>query len=180
MKKSKNIAIIGTGRVGSAVAFALLFSKAKINGIFLDDDNIRKKEGEFRDLGHASILLKKKNIVFRLNNANRSSMDAFIICAGYARSSSKDNMDSLYRKNLSVVQNILDKLNVKERQKVFIVTNPADRLAKFFSISIIPCGSLLDAARYNSDGKDGGYILDRKGYTNWGIAAEVLKRIERI
>lgn len=172
------VTVIGVGRVGSAVAFALILHCSKI---YLADVDKKRLEGEFRDLRHSACLINKKCIVEKgtLQDANKS--DYAIICAGKARKSSKESTDSLFGNNYPIVKKICKRLKVK----TLILTNPTERIADEINREVfkaplaIPIGGMLDKARAEIDGITGGYIIDRKGHTNWGVAGEVVEFVMR-
>lgn len=171
------IGIIGMGKVGSSVAFGLLcLPKVKEIGIYDIKKNLL--EGEYRDLGHASWFLRGKNIVQKKTMNSFNACDLIIITAGKPRLFVDIFDDELYRINKNIVKKILFTLRRNgcsiPLHKIWIVTNPVERLAREFGL--LPCGPNLDRVREVTDKKDGKYILAKKGYTSWGITAEIMSR----
>ena len=66
---------------------------------------------------------------------------------------------------------------IKNRKKILLCTNPVERLSKEFGTT--PIGTRLDMARLMTDRHDGSWIIEKKGYTNWGCATEVIKYLEK-
>src|SRR3990167_1102803 len=174
------VGIIGCGKVGSAVAFSLL---SHVDDIYLYDINRHLLQGELWDLRHASALLNGATVHFGPYRViGRVKCDVVVICAGKPRTSSKDSMDSLVNYNWPIIKHIGEQLRAYHfKGKIMVVTNPPDKLIPALNGSPgIPVGDVLDNARSNTRiwkskrRVGGGYILDHKGYTNWGIAAEVV------
>lgn len=176
------VCIVGMGRTGSQIAFSLLLSKKPRLSLALVDINEGKLMAEFLDLSDASNLFSpifmgaSSTIDFVLDS------DIFIITAGKARASSKE--DFAIGENLKLVRSICEKIG---RQKpIWIVTNPPAGIAETLSdegFNCIPIGSELDFQRTlsgNEAHEIAGKIIDGKGFTSFGIAAEVLLRIKKM
>jgi len=170
----KKIGVIGLGHVGSAIAFSLLFRwDSRSMSICITDRRPELLEGEYRDLSHASYLLHEKNIFFKGSWKDFNECDAVIICAGHPRKTPKETDFSLYQRNHALLKGIFSHLS--RDMKIIMVTNPAEDFAEAFHC--IPAGKILDYVRSKTDKKSGRYILERKGYTNWGIASEVWREL---
>lgn len=167
-----NIAIIGTGKVGSSLAFAFLFHN-KIKTILLNDIIKKKAIGEAEDLTHAVAILHKKIKIKTATMKEIKKADKIFICVGRARTSGKQKMKILLKTNIPLIKRILRGL---DRNKTYILTNPVHTMGCIFKTKTL--GSVLDHVRYVTKGRNGGWIVDRKGYTNWGIAAEAYKVIK--
>lgn len=165
------IGIIGAGRVGSLLAFTLLFVP-KIKEIWVYDKDENRLEGEVVDLCHARSVLPGENWpkIFKASSLVnlRENTKKRIICAGAARNNVESNRD-LYRKNKKTIDNITRTLGPGQ----YIVTNPIEMFASEFEHK--PLGLFLESVREITDGKTGGYILQKKGYTCYGIAAEIYR-----
>lgn len=174
-KPCLTVTVIGVGRVGSAVAFALI---PHCTRIYLVDSNAKRLEGEFRDLRHSAWLINSGCTVEKgiVDDANRS--DYAIICVGKARSSSAESTDDLFEHNYPVVRRICQAINAR----TLILTNPVEKITehlnKELKIQAVPIGGLLDEAREQIDKVKGGYIIDHKGHTNWGVAGEVVEFVK--
>ena len=160
------------GKVGSSLAFGLLFKK-RIDTIILLDTNKTLLEGEYTDLGNASFLLRRFDIYEKGDYKDLKDADKVFICAGFPRKRPNDSMDLLYIKNKPIISNILKQL--KTKGEVYLITNPVEKLAKEFNL--IPLGLKLDLVRQYTNQKYGNHILKNKGYTNWGIVVEAIKRV---
>lgn len=165
------IGIIGAGRVGSLLAFTLMFIP-QVKEIWIYDNDEDRLEGEAVDLCHARSVLpgngwpkmiKAKSLVELRDNTKKK-----IICAGFARQNRESDVE-LYRKN----KDIIDRITKTIGSGHYIVTNPIEILAEAFGHK--PLGIFLERVREETDGKTGEYILQRKGYTCYGIAAEVYR-----
>jgi len=145
------------------------------------DSNENRLEGEFRDLRHSAWFINKDCVIEKGNIMDANRSDYAIICAGKPRKSSMESTDDLFDDNYPVVKAIWEKLNIK----TLILTNPTERLAGTLNKEVfrkpmaVPVGGGLDKAREQIDGIKGGYIIDRKGHTNWGVAGEVVEFIRR-
>jgi hypothetical protein len=85
----------------------------------------------------------------------------------------------LFKANYSTIKRIHRTINMyAPKAKVFIVTNPVQMLAEKYDM--IPVGLELDFLRTKYSEKKGLWILKQKGYTNWAIAAEMLRELEKI
>lgn len=176
MGRKTTVTIIGVGRVGSAVAFALI---PHCSRIYLVDSNAKRLEGEFRDLRHSAWFINRKCIIEKgtIEDANKSAYA--IICVGKARSSSKESTEDLFDDNYPIVKKICSRIKVK----TLILTNPTEKIAtkikEELKIHAIPIGGALDKARLQIDNVKGGYIIDRKGHTNWGVAGNVVEFLRK-
>lgn len=163
------VGIIGVGHVGAALAFALLFNK-KIKEIWINDRNENRLLGEYEDLLDADAILGSGVRIEIKDISDIKDCNKIFICAGEAREKSTDSYEELFKRNLDAVKKIVD---VLPGERCYIITNPADKLGKELGIKYL--GDTLDKTRIGIKGHDGGWILDKKGYTNWGIVAEALK-----
>jgi malate/lactate dehydrogenase len=166
------VCIIGMGRCGSSIAFALLMSR-KIKTIYCDDIDKKRLIGEIEDLKDASSILNSSEI----KPGFSEDCDVYIISAGFPREDSSISKKNLIELNEGVVESIMRK--IPKDRKVIIVTNPSDYFAKKYKA--IEGGEILDRIRHKRTRGDpervAEKILDNKGYTNWGISAEILKRL---
>lgn len=169
------IGIIGLGRVGSSIAYAMLFHP-KVDGLVLIDVDANKLDGELADLLDAKSILSPVNFTISRNDRNElSGCEYIFIAAGFARKDSSISMDKLMIDNALVIDGIFGQ-HLLDKSKVYIVSNPYNRLSAYFGTK--SCGQVLDAVREYRKSPPGEWILDRKGYTNWGIASECFKVIK--
>jgi malate/lactate dehydrogenase len=176
-KKSKTISVIkvgivGAGRVGGSIAAMLLFHP-KVKFLVLNDIDIPKCLAEREDLQHAAWLLNQEKTIITGSLSEVGQCDYIFICAGIARTNSSQRLEKLYDENIHTIRSIVDAL---PRDKVYIVSNPSSALGTNLGVKSV--GDALDRVRFNMKAKSGGWILDRKGYTNWGIASEAYRVIK--
>lgn len=162
-----NCLIIGCGNVGSTIAFSFIFHP-EIDSVYLADIDVGRLHGEINDLNAASMLLRD-DVMFDV--WKHEDIDYVFICAGSPRINFESD-ESLFERNVAVVDECLSKL---PREKCYIITNPSKMLGEFFKCKYL--GDALDGARSEVGLMNGLEVLSLKGYTNWGIAAEVWKVI---
>ena len=162
-----NVAIVGAGNIGSAIAFSFIFHP-KIENVFLSDINTGKLVGELNDLNAASLQLVDDEL---FSEWKGQDVDYVFICAGSARKDFESD-ESLFEKNVAVVDECLSNL---PKEKCYILTNPSKMLGEFFHCRYL--GNRLDEIRSEFGLMNGWEVLSLKGYTNWGIAAEAWKAI---
>ena len=172
-----NVQIIGMGMVGSSIANNLL-QKSYIRRLTLTDIDQDRLRGEYYDLYRVKRLNNLDTDIIIAPEMIPVEHDYTVISVGYCTEYNKYNTDkdaiqALFNKNYPIVRDIVRKI---EHGKIIIVTNPSDRITEILKIEfprkhIICVGNRIDRI---SDGK---LIKTLKGYTNWGIAAEVLNLI---
>ena len=166
------VCIIGAGHVGSSIAFALLFSRA-CSRIYLSDIDNDKLWAEILDLQDAAKIADIDCTVgVALDPCYSKEYDAIVYCAGYGRKNPQETDEHLFSLNAPIIRNAW-KTYARFRGKVLIVSNPPDMLSKLWKDSI-PVGDILDKARGK---RTSAPILLGKGYTNWGVTSEVMRRL---
>jgi len=168
------IQVIGLGVVGSSVANNLIIQGFDISELYLCDIDKNKLLGEFRDLSDAKRILGRDMKIIPTHKPERDA-DFHVICVG--ERFYLENMNELMPGNYDLVKVILKRI---KRGKILIVTNPADiitRLIKLRDYDAECMGYILDDVRIGM-GYNGKDIRLLKGFTNWGISAEVLKFIK--
>ena len=167
--------IIGLGHVGSSIAFGIIACKSMggfyhIDKLLLSDTDEEKLKSELHDLRRARDIFKVNDLIIdKSSNIHNASVN--IICAGNRRSPGETD-DKLFRRNYKIVNMICQRIKIGH---IVMVTNPAKGLSKMcfrhenVSISWIGdrCDNICDAS----------LILRGKGYTNWGVASEVLETL---
>ena len=166
------VGIVGVGRVGSSLAFAMLFHP-KVSDIYLSDTNKIALGGEVEDLKQAAVILSKRKKIHQSSCLRMRDCDYIFIAAGKARFSSDCSMKELFKENYDLIRSITKRFT---KENIYIITNPSDRLGKALALKWL--GKKLDDTRKKTNGKSGPWILDHKGYTNWGIASEAYKVIK--
>lgn len=163
------IQVIGMGIVGSTVANNIIVGFFNVNELYICDIDKNILLGQFRDLSDAKRLLGRDLKIIPIMKPIKNA-DLHIICVGerfYINS-----MNELMPENYNLVLDIAKRIN----GKMLIVTNPADtitRLLKLQNYDVHIAGDLLDKVRENM-GYDGKEIRLLKGFTNFGISAEIL------
>ncbi len=152
-KSSNKIVIIGTGFVGSTIAFTLMHSTLITELVLIDIDNY-KAEGEAMDLSHGLSFLKPIDIKVG-NYKDCKDADIIIITAGPSIKKGETRLD-LASKNSKIIESIMKKIVKKTTDSIIlIVTNPVDILTyiatkcvKYDSNKIIGSGTVLDSSRF--------------------------------
>ncbi|MDD4352534.1 MAG: L-lactate dehydrogenase [Candidatus Gracilibacteria bacterium] len=147
------VGIIGMGRVGSSLAFALMQSQV-VSELTLVDRSFAKAEGEAWDLNHgmsfsAGMRIKEGNYK-DLKDAN-----FIVITAGAKQQEGETRLDLLQR-NINILKDIFPKVLKHNKQAIFIlVSNPVDVLTyAALKISGLPrnqvigSGTTLDTSRF--------------------------------
>lgn len=148
--KSPTIAIIGSGCVGTSIAFSLL--QAKLGHILMVDIDQSKCQAEVLDLQDVATPLHEAVRVGTLQEAGQC--DIAVICAG-ARQKPGQSREDLFEQNFSIMQQILDQMRPFNPEIILlIITNPVDaitsiiyKLSKLPANQVIGTGTLLDTIR---------------------------------
>jgi len=156
VQKNRSIAIVGTGNVGVAAAYAL-FNQRIANEIVLVDLNRERAEGEAMDLMHGQSLVG--NVKVRAGDyQDLQDPVVVVITAGASQKSSDESRLELLNRNAKVFQDIISRLDEYAPNAILVVaTNPVDILTKISQElssrpeeRIIGTGTLLDTARFRS------------------------------
>ena len=146
------VAIIGSGAVGSTVAFAMSI-KGTASEIVLIDINEKRAEGEALDI-RQGLPYSPQNKIYAGGYAEAVGSDIVVITSGIPRKPGMSRLD-LAQVNVDVMKDIAPKITKYAPNAVYIiVSNPVDVLTYVFQkISGIPenrvigTGTLLDTAR---------------------------------
>jgi len=156
MIQKRSVAIIGTGNVGVAAAYAL-FNQRIASEIILVDLNKERAEGEAMDLMHGQLLVG--NVKVRAGTyKDLKDTQVVVVTAGVGQKSSDESRLELLNRNAAVFKNIISELDKYAPNAILIIaTNPVDiltyvsqRLSKRNPQRIIGTGTLLDTARFRS------------------------------
>jgi len=129
-----HLAVIGTGRVGSAVAYTLLRERL-FDEISLVDIKSKLVKGVAEELKHVAAAF---NIDTEIHAFDRdedvSGADVVIVCAGYPRIPGvKMDKRELAQENAEIIRYIAEVVPPRNRgAKYVIVTNPVDAMATLF------------------------------------------------
>lgn len=156
MIQRRSVAIVGTGNVGVAAAYAL-FNQRIASEIILVDLNREKSEGEAMDLMHGQLLVGNVNV--RAGGyEDLQETQVIVITAGVGQKSPDESRLELLNRNTAVFKNIISELDNHAPEAILIIaTNPVDILtyvSQYLSSReperIIGTGTLLDTARFRA------------------------------
>lgn len=147
------IAIIGTGLVGSTIAYTLLL-RHLVSEIILVDVNHDKAEGEALDIAN-SLAVARTGSIRAGAMTDAATADVIIIAAGLARMPEGGSRLDLLKKNAEIVASIFSDIgSLRPETIVIMVTNPVDALTYIAQeISHLPhsqvfgTGTVLDTNR---------------------------------
>lgn len=150
---ASKVAIIGTGFVGSSIAYATLI-RGLCNELVLIDIDQEKAEGEAMDLSHGLPFISPVEIRAGGFEAVEGA-EIIVITAGANQKPGETRLD-LVQKNAKIMQSILDQIIQYERNAILIiVSNPVDVLTTYARKvtdlppeHIIGSGTVLDTARF--------------------------------
>jgi malate/lactate dehydrogenase len=162
------VSIIGMGAVGSAIANNIVVLKGygllpHIKELKLHDTDIPRLRSELHDLRRVQAMGKDKSLILDKTHSLWRRAGVHIIAVGERRKSMTYSERTLFNLNLEKVKRIVEKI---EKGRIIMVTNPAKMFALHFKTEHAGdrCDKYCDAK----------FILSGKGYTNWGIAKEVV------
>jgi L-lactate dehydrogenase len=146
------IAIIGSGAVGSTIAYSIV-NQGLASVLVMIDHQPGKAEGEAMDLQHCASFVPPVDIISGDITTARA-MDIIIITAGVKRRPEELRTD-LIKRNIEVFEQIAGPLAGDNPEAIFIiVSNPVDLLTLYMlqhsglnPRQIIGSGTLLDTSR---------------------------------
>lgn len=156
MIQRRSIAIVGTGNVGVAAAYAL-FNQRIASEIILVDLDREKAEGEAMDLMHGQLLVG--NVKVRAGTyEDLKNTQVVVVTAGVGQKSQDESRLELLNRNAGVFKNIISELDKHAPNAILIIaTNPVDiltyvsqKLSSREPERIIGTGTLLDTARFRA------------------------------
>ena len=156
MIQRRSVAIIGTGNVGVAAAYAL-FNQRIASEIILVDLDEERAEGEAMDLMHGQLLVG--NVKVRSGSyEDLKDAQVVVVTAGVSQQSPNESRLELLNRNAAVFDDIISKLDRYAPNAILIIaTNPVDiltyvsqQLSNRAPQRIIGTGTLLDTARFRS------------------------------
>lgn len=156
MIQKRSVAIIGTGNVGVAAAYAL-FNQRIASEIILVDLNRERAEGEAMDLMHGQLLVG--NVKVRSGTyKDLKDTQVVVVTAGVGQKSPDESRLELLNRNAAVYNDIISKLDEHAPNAILIIaTNPVDILTYVSQAlsarepqRIIGTGTLLDTARFRA------------------------------
>lgn len=156
MNKGTKIAIIGAGRVGSTLAYALAASGAVREIVLIDSDKGRA-EGEAMDIAHAAAF----HAPVRVSDgdlADTAGAAMTIIAAGAAQRHG-ESRPALLQRNVAMLRSVVpDVVRANPEGLLCIATNPVDaltfaalRLSGLPASRVFGSGTVLDTARLRAE-----------------------------
>ncbi len=153
--KKRRIVIIGSGNVGAAISYALMY-QSDIQEIVLLDVNRERALGVAMDINHG--IHQISTCFIRVGTyADCVDSDAVIICAGKNRTKNQTR-EELLEENQKIMDQILTEMMPYYTDSfVIVVSNPVDALTEyiikrniFSEKKVIGTGCLLDTSRWIS------------------------------
>lgn len=151
---ANKIMIIGTGNVGSSIAYAMLNQQTDVNELILVDIDTADAEGEVMDLCDALVTTPNFIKIKAGTYADAKDCDIIIITAGVAQQPGETRMD-LLAKNALIFKNISSNIMSNHFSGIIlVVSNPLDVLTYLTwhytglpTEQVIGSGTVLDSAR---------------------------------
>ena len=148
----RKVAVIGSGFVGAASAFALM-QRGLFSEIVLVDVNHERAEGEALDIGHGMPLAKPAKI-YAGDYSDIEDAAIIVVTAGANQKPGETRLD-LVKKNTAIFKDIMSEIAKLNYQGILlIVANPVDILTytavKYSGMPsrrVIGSGTVLDTAR---------------------------------
>ena len=150
--KKVKIVIIGSGNVGTTIAYSLLIQNSNCY-IYLVDTNKEKVLGECLDINNGVQNIGDSR-VFCGNYEDCKNADYIILSVGRNRRKGEERSD-LAAENIKIIDSVVDEINkYNTKALVIVVTNPVDiityRVVRRLNVkktSIIGTGCILDKSR---------------------------------
>lgn len=182
MKKSytlgnRKVAIIGSGYVGSSIAYALAIRDVA-REIVLIDINEDKTDGEAKDIRHGIPAMGTADL-YAGDYSNCVDCDLIIVTAGRGRKPGESRLD-LTNENIKIMRSVIDSVQkYYTRGVILIISNPVDILtykaAEWMELPdgmVFGSGNILDSSRFVrtiadyiglSTGVINGYVVGEHG-----------------
>jgi L-lactate dehydrogenase len=151
------ISIIGTGPVGSTIAYTLLLRGLADELVLVDRDS-KIAEGEALDLEHAEAFTSHP-VTVRAGGLNETACsDIVVICCSVPWKLEYKSRFEIGHDNLKIFKQIVPALaKASPQAKLLVITNPVDvmtfhaiRLSGFGSKRVFGTGTLIDSARFRT------------------------------
>ncbi|HJV75169.1 MAG TPA: L-lactate dehydrogenase [Noviherbaspirillum sp.] len=156
MDDTTKIAIVGAGRVGSTLAYALATSGI-VREIVLIDSDVGRAEGEAMDIEHAVPFHAPVSVVAG-NLLDAAGAAVTVIAAGDAQHPGESRL-ALLQRNVGILRSIVPEvLRANPEGLLLIATNPVDaltfaalRLSSLPASRVFGSGTVLDTARLRAE-----------------------------
>ncbi len=150
--------IVGTGNVGSSIAYALLNQRTAVKEIILVDIDNEDAKGEVMDLSDALAVAPSYLKLKAGGYPDAGDADVCIITAGANQKPGETRTD-LVKKNAKIIKEIVESVMNSGFNGIFLmVSNPVDTLSfltyKYSGLpseKVIGSGTVLDSARLRYD-----------------------------
>jgi L-lactate dehydrogenase len=147
------VAVVGTGKVGSTFAYALLLN-GLVGEIVLIDIDHKRAEGEAMDLNHA-VPLSNPARIWAGDYPDCAGADVVVVAAGTAQRPGETRLD-LIKRNAAIFKDIIPRITAYNTTGILLIaTNPVDvlsyvtwKVSGFPSQRVIGSGTVLDTARF--------------------------------
>ncbi|MFP4090297.1 MAG: malate dehydrogenase [Cyclobacteriaceae bacterium] len=169
------IAIVGTGHVGSTIAYTLLIRELG-DELILINRNQQKAQGDAIDLRHTLAFTEKNRKISISTLENPAAADLYIICLSVPYEQHFSSRFQLAPGNYLLFADIIPRLKAKNPDAVYlIVSNPVDVMT-YFAIElgqlkpekVMGVGTLIDSARFRKS------LSEQKGIHPDDIRAYIL------
>jgi L-lactate dehydrogenase len=149
------IAIIGTGRVGSSLAYALVLKELG-DSLFLANRSVTTAQGDALDLLHAHAFCERPMRIDSGTIEQVQQRDILVITASVPLTGNMTSRLDLGENNVRLFDEIIPLLAANNPNAIFIIiTNPVDvmtyyatQLSGFPANRVMGIGTLIDSARF--------------------------------
>lgn len=151
------IAIIGTGNVGSTIAYALVL-KGLCNHLVLANRNVTKAQGDTLDLQHALTFCERAMLIESSAIGKVSDSDILVITSSVPLTGKMSSRMELGPVNVELFRRLIPDLAHNNPRAIFIIiSNPVDiltylvnQLIAIPASKIMGVGTLVDSARFRA------------------------------
>ena len=155
MIQPRSVAVVGTGSVGIAAAYAMFMSRSASELLLVDKD-ARRAEGHAMDLMHGQSLVGRVEVE-AVSYAELVRAQVVVIAAGRSQKRGESRLD-LLRGNADVVREVMERLDEYAPEAVVLVaTNPVDVMTRLAAQRsrrprerVLGTGTTLDSARFRA------------------------------
>lgn len=174
---NRKVAIIGSGYVGSSIAYALAIRDVA-REIVLIDVNEDKTDGEAKDIRHGIPAMGTADL-YAGDYSDCADCDLILVTAGRGRKPGESRLD-LIHENIKIMRSVIDSIQkYYTRGVILIISNPVDILtykaAEWMGLPdgmVFGSGNILDSSRFVrtvadyvglSTGVINGYVVGEHG-----------------